>query len=223
MEEKKQNLKKKSRKKTSKELSISFPTKNEQIIQSQINENFEEQKISEEQQNFLDKKFNDKFVPLKNEDDEDETPILSWEAPAFEEMEAPKWLRYGIIALFAGIEFYAAFTSSFTTFFVILSLAFLIYVYSRIAPDIVEQEICPSYIKIDGQKFFYEEIEKFWIDYDEKVQEVVFVVRGKFFRPTSHLGSLNPNFLREILINKITEVPPEPRGISDFLSRILHL
>jgi len=164
---------------------------------------------------------NKNFKPIS--ETEKKVPLIVWEAPVFEEINIPSWIKYIVISLFVLFEVYSAINLNFSSFFVLIGFSLFLYIYLKTTPEIVQQEIGSDYIKIDGETFEFSEIKRFWITYNENIQEITFVVNGKFFNPKSSIGSVNPNFLRELLKNKVKEVEPEPITFADLLSKILHL
>ncbi|MCL4387233.1 MAG: hypothetical protein M1355_01060 [Patescibacteria group bacterium] len=147
--------------------------------------------------------------------------LLSWEAPEFvHHQRNVKWyISAGIILLaLLGISVY----TGDWFFIIILTLASIgTFIYLNTAPKIKHYAISRVGIEIDGVFYPYENLNAFWIIYNEKVKTLNLIFKKKYLPALMILlDDQDPVLIKSILKKSLKELERE-EGYTDKLTRIL--
>jgi|GEM_PF-888921 len=157
----------------------------------------------------------------KNLDFKNQT-IVKWEAFSFPVYEPTKLSKIMVFLIFAVLQIYAAINRSFSTFFIVLTIGLLIFLYSKVEPEIIINEITFSGIRSKDKFYEFENIKGFWIEYNNFSKELTLVLKNEKLNKVLQLGDSNPNVLRAVLSEFIPELPVE-RDFFNIISKIFRI
>jgi len=132
---------------------------------------------------------------------------IEWKAPEYEYIKkSPDWFwAVGIITV--GLLVSAFFLKSFLFGFLVLLAGFSIALYGAKKPNIVSFSIGPRGIKIREILYEYENLKKFWINYDPPQKKELLIESKKTLMPhiIIPLANENPKKIRDYLLQFLKE------------------
>lgn len=152
--------------------------------------------------------------------------LASWEFPEFEKHERNKLWYVAFVAVFLAMIIYAYFSKNLLFAIILAIFAILYFTSLKNDPLTMETAITEDGIFI-GSKFIpYEEILNFYIIYyPPEIKNIYFQPKSMLkHRITIPLEDQNPIYLREVLLNYLTEdIEKEEIPASEGISKILKL
>lgn len=148
----------------------------------------------------------------------------SWRAPEFEVYEkSARWYLAGVLFI-SIIVFYAIYSNSPIMAITFILLGIVGFIHLQKNPRVVEFSITSKGILADNQFYSYENIYSFWIFYQEPNIKIISLHTKASVLPYVHipLGNEDPVFLRELLLDHISEIKQDP-SLIDALERFLHI
>lgn len=130
-----------------------------------------------------------------------------------------KWIIWTIFILLILLEIYTA--NYLGLVFVILAIGFILFLRSR-RPKMHRFEISDAGLKIDGEDFFFTELESFWISYNPPLfKELVFHARKSLVpKIIVSLGQADPVLLHKKISQYLPE-KEEEESILDLFGKLL--
>ena len=150
--------------------------------------------------------------------------LHAWQAPEFEVYEKSKtWYLLGGIFL-SLIIIYAIFTNGPIMAITFILLGIVGFIHLEKEPRVIDFVITSKGILADNQMYNYDNINSFWIFYEQPNIRIISLHTKAAMLPYVHipLTDEDPVRIREILLTYIPEIKQEP-SLIDALERALHI
>ena len=154
---------------------------------------------------------------------EHDSSQLTWTAPEFDESPMHQRALRILLVVFLAIIIYALVENSSIMAITFVLLGTITFLHSRKPPKTLDCAITSESVVVAKEAYMFENIESFWIIYEEDEKSLFLKTRGSLIASVRiPLGTMNPNTVRDTLLKYIREVRYEPTLV-DTLSRFLHI
>ncbi|QQR77189.1 MAG: hypothetical protein IPJ67_03520 [Candidatus Moraniibacteriota bacterium] len=154
---------------------------------------------------------------------EHDSSQLIWMAPEFDESPIHQRALLILLVVFLAIIIYALIENSSIMAMTFVLLGTITFLHSRKPPKTLDCAIASESVVVEKEAYMFENIESFWIIYEEDEKSLSLKTRGSLIASVRiPLGTMNPNTVRDTLLKYIREVRYEPTLV-DTLSRFLHI
>lgn len=148
---------------------------------------------------------------------------LAWTAPEFDTSTANISALLLLLGIFLAIIVYALVENSSIMAITFVLLGTVILLHSRKPLKILNCSITSQGVTVEKELYDFDNIESFWIVYEEDEKSLFLKTRGSLIASVRiPLGEMDPNVLRDALVDSVREVKYEPTLV-DTLSRFLHI
>jgi len=150
--------------------------------------------------------------------------LHQWKAPEFEVYEkSAQW--YIVFAIFIiSMVIYALSTNGPIMAITFILIGIMGYIYLQKDPRVIDFSITSKGVVADKEMYLYENVNSFWIFYDEPHTKTISLHTKAPMLPFIHipLSDEDPVKLREFLLENIPEIKQDP-GLIDAIERVLHI
>ena len=150
--------------------------------------------------------------------------LMAWRGPEFEIIERDrKWYLY-VTAILLAIIAYAIYTNGLIMAITFILIGMLGYIYIQKEPRILNFAITEDGVVAGKEIYAFENLESFWIFYEEDGLQVVSLHSKSYLLPYLHvpIHDQDPVEIRRILLDYLPEEKHEP-GALEMFERIFKL
>ncbi|HBG82160.1 TPA: hypothetical protein DDW69_05015 [candidate division CPR2 bacterium] len=160
----------------------------------------------------------------QTETDETNRPILAWETHEFSHFDRGKVWYIGIGTFFVILIGYFAFFRQWTSVFVFIALAIVLFRFIKSEPEYVSCEILDAGVRFNNRFYSYGDLHSFSIAYNDATKFLQLLTNYRYMYaikiPLSN--DVNPLDVRELLVRHIPEQPYE-EDLIDKVSKFLKI
>jgi hypothetical protein len=150
--------------------------------------------------------------------------LHKWNAPEFEVYEkSTRWYIIGGIFILLMV-FYALYTNGPIMAITFILLGFVGYIHLQKDPRVITFAITSKGVIADKELYLYENINSFWIFYENHHRKTISLHTKASMLPFVHipLSDQDPVHLRALLLQSIPEIKQDP-SLIDAIERVLHI
>ena len=136
--------------------------------------------------------------------------LMVWQAPArlYKTRDKEFYSTLGAIAFLIAVIL--LFIKEWFAIVLVISIAFLAYVFATIKPEKIEYQLTSRGVTVAGNTYFFGELGRFW--FEEKMKQKILLIERPVafpYRLTIPLGQVDPKKIKEILAKYLPFEQPE--------------